>query len=188
MKLLSILLFASTQLFAQQENIFTIGVDTRCLYGLAPCWGKVREPISLVDGVSWVSDVAVSTEWTGQFKTTGGKLPDVAQIKERMHQFNGDQFTFRALEGTLNGTAEKRGSVLYFKLDVGSEVKLVALKKKVQWDVKSRTDFAIPRVEKAAFSKLKVELKNKVRPAVITGPLRSEGGAWVMEVRNFSWK
>lgn len=65
---------------------------------------------------------------------------------------------------------------------------LAALTKKVQWDVKSRTDFPIPRVEKDAFSKLKVELKDGIRPAVITGPLRSEGGVWVMEVRNFSWK
>ena len=187
MKQLGILLLFSAQVFAQ-ENIFTIGVDTRCLYGLAPCWGKVREPISLVDGVSWVSDTAVSTEWTGQFKTTGGKLPDVVQIKELMQRFNGDQFTFRALEGTLRGKAEKRNGVLYFKLDAGSEVTLAALTKEVQWDVKSRTDFPIPRVEKDAFSKLKVELKDGIRPAVITGPLRSEGGVWVMEVRNFSWK
>ena len=187
MKLILLLLSLSLSALAE-ENLFTVGVDTRCIYGLAPCWGKVREPISLVDGVSWVSDTATSTEWTGQFKTVGGKLPDVEQMKELMHRFNGDQFTYRALEGTLNGKVEKRSGVLFFKLDAGSEVRLAALKTKVQWDVKKRADFELTRGEKVAFSKLRVELKNKVRMAKITGPLRAEGAGWVMEVREFTWK
>ena len=186
-RILSLFVCLSFPAFAE-ENLFTVGVDTRCLYGLAPCWGKVREPISQVDGISWVSDVADSAAWTGQFKTLGGRLPDVGSIRELMHRFNGDQFTFRALEGTLNGKVEKRGADVFFKLDAGGEAKLEVLKKKVQWDVKGRKDFDISRAERAAFSKLSARATSASKAVNITGPLRMEASGWVMEVREFSWK
>jgi hypothetical protein len=182
------LVFAFVLPLCAEDNLFTVGVDTRCLYGLGPCWAKVREPISLVEGVSWVSDKAESTAWTGQFKTTGGKLPDVAAIKEMIHRFNGDQFSYRALEGTLAGKVEKVGGVLTFKTDAGDTLRLEALKKKVQWNVKERKDVGISAVEKTAFVKMKVALKDTPRAAKVTGPVRAESTGWVMEVREFNWK
>ena len=174
MKRAFLLILSALSLSASaEENVFTLGVDTRCIYGLAPCWSKVREPVSLVDGVSWVSDTAVSTEWTGQFKTTGGKLPDLAGMKELMHRFNGDQFTVRGIEGTLLGKVEKR---------------LEALKRKVQWNVRAKKDVEMSAAEQSAFVKLKVESTSASRAAKLTGPLRSENGGWVMEVREFFWR
>lgn len=187
MKIISLLVALSLTLCAE-DNLFTVGVDTRCLYGLGPCWGKVREPISLVEGVSWVSDTAESTAWTGQFKTTGGKLPDVAAIKEMIHRFNGDQFSYRALEATLVGNVEKVGGVVTLKSDAGDTLRLEGLKKKVQWNVKERKNVGISAVEKTAFLKMKVALKEGPRAVRITGPVRTESTGWVMEVREFNWK
>jgi hypothetical protein len=189
MKRILILLTAALSFPAfAEDNIFTVGIDTRCLYGLAPCWGKVREPISLVDGVSWVSDVAEPTAWTGQFKTATGRLPDVPAIKEQLHRFNGDQFTYRALEATLNGKVEKLDGVVTLKTDAGDTLRLEGLKKKVQWDVKKRKDFPVAGQEKVAFVKLKIGAKPTPRDAKVTGPVRSEANGWVMEVREFNWK
>ncbi len=189
MKRAFLLILSALSLSASaEENVFTLGVDTRCIYGLAPCWSKVREPVSLVDGVSWVSDTAVSTEWTGQFKTTGGKLPNLAGMKELMHRFNGDQFTVRGIEGTLLGKVEKRDGGLVFKLDAGAELRLEALKRKVQWNVRAKKDVEISAAEQSAFVRLKVESTGASRAAKLTGPLRSENGGWVMEVREFFWR
>jgi galactose oxidase len=185
---IAVLLLALIIPASAEDNLFTLGVDTRCLYGLAPCWGKVREPVSMVEGVEWVSDTAESTAWTGQFKTAGGKLPDIAAIKEMIHRFNGDQFSYRALEGTLVGKVEKVGGVVTFKSDAGDVVRLGGLREKVQWDVKSRRPFTISGAEKTAFSKLKVGAKAAARAVKVTGPLRAESTGWVMEVREFNWR
>lgn len=176
-------------LTARAENVFIVGIDSRCLYGLVACWPEVREPLTKVPGFKSVSQRVDPTAWTCEVRTRDGRAPDFAKIEQTLRAGIGEQFSLRGIEAKVSGTMRKSGNDFIVRLSGSGQVlKLAGLTRKVQWDPHLKADHAITDAERGAFDALRGRWRGKARTVQLTGPLRAAqpGEAYpTLEVRTF---
>jgi galactose oxidase len=170
----------------------TIGLTSKCPYGLAACWSGAYQTLKKLDGVDAVRPIADSENSTADVYLEHNGLPNLerwpAQISERANA----SYDFRGIEVTLIGTlGEQRGrpQLALQSTGVAVELRPLAETQMVQWNLKRRAPSEPTTNELAAFGQLQEVLRaaaGQAERVCVTGPLRREGGEWRLHVRKFA--
>ena len=168
-----------------------VGVTPTCPYGISACWGGAYEALKRMDGVRLVRPVPNATDSTAYVYLSHDRLPDLdAWQKQFAHVANGTH-SLRGVEITLGGTIQIHGATTLSMVGnaVHPEVWLQPIEgpDKIAWDVASGSPQPLEPQETEAYSTLlkKVRGAGGIFNAVVTGPLKIRGDAFVLEVRKF---
>jgi hypothetical protein len=143
--------------------------------------------------VKSVSERACGKTWTGEVRTQGGRLPDLAAWSRAFREEVGNAFTIRGVEAVVVGRlVNADGQPVVEVSGTGEVLRLTPLTRKVQWDPEQKREQLASREEQKACRRLLTEWdRSERRPASIriTGPLveAKDGGRLTLEVREFTW-
>ncbi len=120
-------------------------------------------------------------------RTQEGRLPDLKVMAQRVREVS-SQFSLRGVEATVNGQLVKEQGQLQLRLSAGGEaLRLIPLRRKVQWNPQTKQAYPATRQELTAYRSLAAHWQGKPFRVQVTGPLEvSETGAPLrLEVRAF---
>jgi hypothetical protein len=165
----------------------TVGLTSRCPYGLAACWGGALQTLKSLDGVDQVKEIANASDSTAELFLQTSGLPNLDVWTRQISAMAGGGYDFRGVEVTLTGTVRPQGDYLILSGPSSTwTVKLDPLAKaaKVQWDWATHAPAPATADEAAAYQHLADQVKTDgERKARVTGPLNNEGGGWQLAVR-----
>ena len=134
-----------------------------------------------------MSETADHRTQTCQVRTKSGRLPDLARLESQVGQMQVGA-TLRGLEAVLAGQVEKVGDSLVLTVKESEErVRLVPLRRVVQWDLEKKREFPILRLERTAYDRLRRTQMQAGSTLEVTGPITQNGdtGEYSLEVRTF---
>lgn len=164
----------------------SVGLVSRCPYGLANCWSGAYHNLMALEGVLAVRPYAEKETSTATVYVAPGTIPDTeawtAAFKgtaNGSYDVWGFEMTFEGLPGIIAGE-------LVLDLGQGDVVTLtdLATVRKIQWDW-TASAAAEPRMDElSAFARLNAKASQSgVWSARVTGPFSSQGGKRVLAVR-----
>jgi galactose oxidase len=166
----------------------TVGLTSRCPYGLAACWGGAYQTLKILDGVAVVKAVANAKDSTAEvFLSTNG-LPNLDIWRRKFSAMAKGSYDFRGIEVALDGAVTVQGDHLIFSGPSSTwSVKLEPLGEtaKVQWDWATKAAAAPTVDETAAYQRLveRARAAGGQTRAQISGPLSKDGGTLRLAVR-----
>jgi galactose oxidase len=166
----------------------TLGLTSRCPYGLAACWGGAYQTLKTLDGVAVVKAVANAKDSTAELFLSTNGLPNLDVWQRQFSAMAKGSYDFRGVEVALDGTVSVQGDHLIFSGPSSTwSVKLEPLGEaaKVQWDWATKAAAAPTVNETAAYQRLveRARAAGGQTHAQISGPLSKDGGTWRLAVR-----
>ena len=166
----------------------TLGLTSKCPYGLGACWGGAYEALVKLDGVTDVPPIANADDSTADVYLGTDGLPDIDRWAAQIAESANGSYDLRGLEASVTGALELRpeGWVLTGPL-LQASVRLQPLggRSKIQFDRTSGQSRPALPVEVAAFDLMINSVGGGV-PVRVTGPLDGADGTSVLHVRDFS--
>jgi galactose oxidase len=169
----------------------TVGLTSRCPYGLGACWGGAYEALQTLDGVASVRPIANVEDSTAQVFLHGDTLPDLDRWAQQFAQVANGSYDFRGVEVSLKASVQARnGDFGLTGSSIGKPVLLAPLEhiEKVQFDrATAKAKPALPE-EHSAYERLIARYRDAGTadlPARVTGPLRQTDTRWTLYVRDF---
>jgi galactose oxidase len=183
---------ALDQRMAQQATTppVVIGVTPSCPYGIGACWGGAYDALQKLTGVSSVRPLPDSGNSTAFVYVREDYLPDIDLWREQFAKVSNGSYQLRGLEMTFQGTiTETLGLLKLVGRDMRPDLVLAPLQPsdKVQWDITTRSNWPPSDPEVSAYARLAATLKpaDAGRVLKITGPIKKNGAAFFLEVREF---
>jgi galactose oxidase len=166
----------------------TVGLTSRCPYGLAACWGGAYQTLRTLDGVAVVKAVADAQDSTAELFLSTNGLPNLDVWQRQFSAMANGSYDFRGVEVALDGLVTVQGDHLILSGPSSTwTVKLDPLGEtaKVQWDWAAKTAAAPTADEISAYQRLadRVQAAGGQARAQVSGPLSKDGGTWRLAVR-----
>jgi hypothetical protein len=118
----------------------------------------------------------------------GGRLPDLKALARCIHAV-GDPFTLYGVEARAVGRLVRRKDGLVLEIaGTGERVRLRPLRRKVQWDRKSKKEQSATPAERNAYRDLSARWTGGPLEVEVVGPIQGDGGGkpMILEVREFT--
>jgi hypothetical protein len=169
----------------------TVGLTTKCPYGLGACWGGAYEALKKLEGVAAVRPIANAQDSTAEVYLHDQSLPDLDSWPEQLASSANASYDFRGVEVTVTGTVVKHDGILRLSVPFfDAPVKLMSLEQgaKLQWDHHARKVRDLTSDERDAYRKLETryqDLDGGDRLIHVTGPLTKTDTGWTLYVRKF---
>ncbi|MBV9651879.1 MAG: DUF1929 domain-containing protein [Pseudonocardiales bacterium] len=171
----------------------TIGLTTKCPYGLGACWAGAYEALKGLNRVAAVRPIANPKDSTAEVYLRDKGLPDLHNwIKQFAGRAN-RSYDFRGVEVTLVGSIRAQNGTLQLTGDsLERPVTLMPLQQdlKVQWDHQDRRVQDSTSDELNAYMQLETRYHNRaggMDSVRVTGPLTmTEAKEYVLYVRHFA--
>lgn len=171
----------------------TIGLTTKCPYGLGACWAGAYEALKGLNRVAAVRPIANPKDSTAEVYLRDKGLPD---LHNWINQFAGRanrSYDIRGVEVTLVGSIRAQNGILQLTGDsLERPVTLMPLQQdlKVQWDHQDRRVQDATSDELNAYMQLETRYHNRaggMDSVRVTGPLTmTEAKEYVLYVRHFA--
>jgi hypothetical protein len=124
--------------------------------------------------VETISERASAQTGTCEIKLKGGRLPDLDSLDRQIKETRTGA-RLRGVEATILGKLVPEKDGLSFAIaGTDARLRLVPLRRKVQWDVAAKREQAITKEEKNAFARLRALAVPPVARLEIVGPLEAE--------------
>jgi galactose oxidase len=187
----AIVLSLSIPLTAEaQVREVVVGITPTCPYGLTGCWGGASEGLSRLAGVESVGkspDGYNSTAYV--YLEDRDSLPDVEKWTKEFKTTANEAYGFRGVEVTVEVDLSTNGDALFLQLpNEKGELRLTALKHKLQWNFKKRAPRQPEPDEAAAYDSLRAAVMKAGKAGLrvmVTGPLVKYEDQPALEVREF---
>jgi hypothetical protein len=172
------------------RSAVVVGVTPTCPYGISACWGGAHEALQHMHGVDVVRPIPNAEDSTAYLYLKHDGLPDIDLWPEQFARIANGTHLFRGVEVTLQGAVQvDRGLLLLSGNDVRPSVVLAPLQamNKIQWNHQTAAPWPLLPDEQTAYQRLAENLRNAAGPlhVTVTGPLKKEGHAFRLEVRQF---
>lgn len=169
----------------------TVGLTSKCPYGLGSCWGGAYEALKKLEGVVAVRPIANAEHSTAEVYLHHQGLPDLDRWPEQIAHWANGSYDFRGVEVTVTGAVgEHDGALQLTGPSLDAPVKLMPLGQgmKLQWDHRTSSVRDATSDELDAYQNLESahqDLRGGNEPVRVTGPLAKTDAGWVLYVRKF---
>jgi len=169
----------------------SVGLTSKCPYGLGACWGGAYEALQNLDGVQSVRPIANAEDSTADVYLHGDTLPDLDHWAEQIAKVANGSYDFRGLEVTIKASVRAQdGGLGLTGPSIDKPVVLAPLDQveKVQFDRPTGRAKVVTADELAAYRRLLARYQDAGTadlPARVTGPLRQAVAGWTLHVRDF---
>ena len=180
------LLACTTSLASAQVRSLTLGIDVNSPYGLGEAWFDIREGLLREKAVASAAESPESAAGTAEVVPHDGRLMDPAKLAETLKSF-GFGASLRGVEVRVAGEVEQTANGLRLKIpNEKQSISLVGLRELIELTPGTKERRKAAPAEKEALEKLRKAVESGTRHVEIRGPLRSEQGAYFIDVRQFS--
>jgi hypothetical protein len=169
----------------------TVGLTSKCPYGLGACWGGAYEALKKLGGVAAVRPIANAEYSTADVYLHDQGLPDLDSWPEQIARWANGSYDFRGVEVTVTGTLGEQDGMLQLtgpSFDVPVRLMPLSEGTKLQWDYQTRGVRDTTRDEQDAYQNLTGRYqapRGGYEPMLVTGPLTKTDTGWVLYVRKF---
>ncbi|MGH3927484.1 MAG: galactose oxidase early set domain-containing protein, partial [Pseudonocardiaceae bacterium] len=163
----------------------TVGLTSKCPYGLGACWGGAYEALKKLDGVAAVRPIPNAQASTAEVYLQDQGLPDLDRWPDQIAHWANGSYDFRGVEATVTGTVRDQDGMLQLTgPSLDGPVTLMPLEQgtKLQWDLQTGRAQEATNDELDAYHRLRERPLESVR---VTGPLTKPSTGWTLHVRQF---
>jgi hypothetical protein len=124
--------------------------------------------------VETISERASAQTWTCEIRLKGGRLPDLAALDRHIKETRTGAH-LRGVEATVLGRLILEKEEMSFAVTgTQATLKLMPLRRKVQWDVAAKREQSITKDEKSALERLRAQAVPPDTLLELIGPLEPE--------------
>ena len=181
------LLFAAGSGAHAQVQSLTLGIQVNSPYGIGEPWATIRDGLQRLDFVESMSQRPDHKASTGEMRTRGGALPDLAGLAQALRD-TGAGASLLGVEANIDGELTRHGESFILRLPGSNTVLRLAPVTKLLQRGQQPTD-----TEKAAYQALTAAWPGRPLRVNVVGPLvqhppakgSGQSGAIGLEVRRF---
>jgi galactose oxidase len=169
----------------------TVGLTSKCPYGIGACWGGAYEGLQNLVDVAAVRPIPNAEDSTAEVYLHGDTLPDLDSWPDQIADTANGSYHFRGVEVTVRATLRRQGANLELHSPAFDlPVKLMPFdeSRNIQWDIRTGARKPAVTAELEAYEKLSAEherMGDRERPVRVTGPVTKAETGWALYVRDF---
>jgi galactose oxidase len=169
----------------------TVGLTSKCPYGIGACWGGAYEALRNLADVAAVRPIPIAEDSTAEVYLHGDTLPDLDSWPDQIAGTANGSYHFRGVEVTVRASLRRQGANLELHSPAfDPPVKLMPFdeSRKVQSDIRTGARKPAVTAELEAYGKLSAEYErmgDRESSVRVTGPVTKAETGWALYVRNF---